>query len=74
VVLGVREGRLKYIYGPYHRTEELFDLATDPGERWNLAVRPEYQTTVLRLRQWVQEWADFQRGFLGECWDRSRAR
>jgi N-acetylglucosamine-6-sulfatase len=50
-VFALRDGRYKYIY--YHGvwdTNELYDLQTDPRERYNLIDLPAYQDQVTRLR------------------------
>jgi choline-sulfatase len=54
----VREGRFKLIQTPYQGTEELYDLAADPGETANLlaAPTPDVAATAERLRQRLAEW------------------
>ena len=50
-VFALRDGRYKYIY--YHGvwdTNELYDLETDPAERFNLIDLPAYREQVARLR------------------------
>jgi arylsulfatase A-like enzyme len=48
------------IRGPLHYilngdgTEELFELSTDPAERWDLSERTEYGAALLRLREDVR--------------------
>ena len=49
--LMVRQGNFKYIrylYKDY--LDELYDIAADPEELHNLAVRPEYYETKLQMR------------------------
>lgn len=48
----VRDGPWKYIVTPYRRTEELFNLSSDPGERINLlpSAAPEVQQRLAELR------------------------
>jgi choline-sulfatase len=45
----VRKGRFKYVY-VHRRDEQLFDLATDPGEWKDLAGDPDYSTVVRELK------------------------
>lgn len=50
-VFALRDGRYKYIF--YHGvwdTDELYDLETDPREKFNLIDLPAYQEHVTRLR------------------------
>lgn len=57
--LGVREHDLKYIYNRVTKSEQLFDLASDPLEQKNLAASsPE---VCKRLRQRIAAWASAQR-------------
>ena len=46
-----RQGRYKYVR-PMNANdlEELYDLRQDPDELDNLAVKPEYRTTLRKLR------------------------
>ena len=46
----LRERNLKYVRPLIHDLEELYDLRTDPDELDNLAVKPEHQATLKRLR------------------------
>lgn len=41
----------KYLYWPETRTEQLFDLTTDPREENDLASLPEHQDQLERLRE-----------------------
>jgi arylsulfatase A-like enzyme len=54
----VREGRFKLIQTPYAGTEELYDLAADPGESENLLASPtpDVTATADRLRQRLADW------------------
>lgn len=49
---GVRTRRWKYVryLDQQPRFEQLFDLADDPLERWNLAALPEHAEVLTRLR------------------------
>lgn len=51
---GVREGSFKLIEAPEEGTIELYDLATDPKERENLADR--HPERVAHLRQLLDAW------------------
>jgi arylsulfatase len=58
-----RDGRWKYIRAPYLDLDELYDLATDPGERNNLLALPasdartsEARDTAKRLRGELDRW------------------
>ena len=57
----VRTARYKYVRRLYE-TDELYDLQTDPNERYNLIDNPELTTVLvdmrLRLLTWYQETAD----------------
>ena len=44
------EGRYKYIRPMINDLEELYDLRDDPDELDNLAIKPEFRETLLRLR------------------------
>ncbi len=46
----LREKHLKYVRPLIHDLEELYDLRKDPNELDNLAVKPEHQATLKRLR------------------------
>jgi arylsulfatase A-like enzyme len=56
----IREGDLKYIRTPYQNTEELYNLADDPGERHNLLIgaAPELRVKADELRSRLDQWAD----------------
>jgi phosphoglycerol transferase MdoB-like AlkP superfamily enzyme len=57
-MLGVREGKYKFILDLEHQSEMLFDLATDPEERHNLAGQHPALCERLRLR--LQVWVQYQ--------------
>ncbi len=46
----LRERRYKYVRPLIHDLEELYDLQQDPEELTNLAIQPEHQGTLKRLR------------------------
>ena len=46
----LREGRYKYVRPLINDLEELYDMRKDPEELDNLAVKPEHQETLKRLR------------------------
>ena len=62
VVLGLREGNLKYHYYVDSGIEELFDLAADPGEERNLASQQPERCADYRQR--VGGLVHYQRRFL----------
>jgi len=43
---GLTDGRFKYVFHALDGEEQLFDLATDPGELHDLAEEPEHRATV----------------------------
>ena len=55
MLTGFREGQRKYVYNATRDVLEIYDLATDPGERSPLAVSDaERRRTLQRLASWVQ--------------------
>lgn len=46
----LREKHVKYVRPLVSDLEELYDLRQDPEELDNLAVKPEHQATLRRLR------------------------
>ena len=62
-LLGIREGRWKYIFEATSGNESLFDLTADPGEQRNvLTLEPD---RVRRLRQRLAAWVAYEDQFLG---------
>jgi arylsulfatase A-like enzyme len=55
----VGDKQFKYIWHHERREERLYDLATDPGERRNLAK--EYPDYCRRQRRRLRDWAVFQK-------------
>jgi arylsulfatase A-like enzyme len=54
--LMLHDGQFKYIRRICKTgEEELFDTRNDPDELRNLAAKPEHRTTLLRLRQQLDE-------------------
>ncbi|MCM2257383.1 MAG: LTA synthase family protein [Vicinamibacteria bacterium] len=53
-LLGVREGRFKYVYNATRGSDELFDLVADPDEQRNVAE--QNRELVRRLRRRVAAW------------------
>ncbi len=54
----LRTERYKYtVYNKGECREQLFDMDKDPGEMNNLAVNPEYQSTLNQHRQHLAAWA-----------------
>ncbi len=49
-LLGVREGRFKYVYNVTMGKDELYDLLADPGEQVNLAAQQPQKCAELRQR------------------------
>ena len=46
----LREKQIKYVRPLVNDLEELYDLTRDPEELDNLAIKPEHQATLRRLR------------------------
>lgn len=61
LLLGVREGPLKYIFNATSGTEELYDLQTDPQELTNLSSTQVNQ--CFRFRQRLVAWAECQKRY-----------
>jgi arylsulfatase A-like enzyme len=57
-MLGVRQDSYKFILDLGHKSELLFDVARDPGERDNIAGR--HPDLCERLRQRLQVWVRYQ--------------
>jgi arylsulfatase A-like enzyme len=54
-ILAVRTADRKYVTSPEDPAEdELYDLATDPGEMVNLAARPEWAGVRTEMRARLQ--------------------
>jgi len=49
-LLGLREGRFKYVYNVTMGRDELYDLLADPGEQVNLAAQHPQKCAALRQR------------------------
>jgi arylsulfatase A-like enzyme len=58
-MLGVREGRWKYIFNVREGSHELFDLQTDPDEQTNVAAA--HPDICARLRRHLAAWTDANR-------------
>jgi arylsulfatase A-like enzyme len=57
-LMGVREGKYKYIWDLKQKRQLLFDLDTDPGERRNLAA--EYPDLCQQFRSRLRDWTNYQ--------------
>ena len=53
---GIRTRRYKYILKGDHHPDEFYDLATDPGERHNLAADPKYTSRAAGFRDDLDTW------------------
>jgi arylsulfatase A-like enzyme len=60
--LGLRQGNWKLIHETEHDRTRLFDLASDPEERNDIAANHPDRTA--QYRKWLLEWSDAQRGLL----------
>ena len=61
-LLGVREGKWKYLYNATLGREQLFDMENDPLEQQNVASdHPEISS---RLRQRLAAWLKYEEGYL----------
>jgi arylsulfatase A-like enzyme len=58
-MIGVRQGKYKYIFDYKLQRDLLFDLEKDPGERKNLAA--DHPAFCARQRRRVQDWANYQK-------------
>ena len=54
----IRYGDLTYVRTTRTGAEELYDRSRDPGELVNLARRPAYRDTLVKLRTWNERYRD----------------
>ena len=68
IILGLRQGSLKYHYYVESGYEELFDLSIDPGEANNLAATTDegQQAQMAEFRRRLAGFVRHQQGFLGD--------
>ncbi len=54
----IRRGPYKLVQTPYRKSEEFYDVASDPAETRNLIsdLTPEMQTTVDQMRSDLEQW------------------
>jgi arylsulfatase A-like enzyme len=60
------DGQTKYVFRAWFGDEQLFDLAADPYEYWDVSGRPEYNETLSLWRSRLV--AQFQREGRGPSW------
>lgn len=53
----VADKRWKFCYSEIGGSEELYDLANDPGEEWNVADRAEHAALLATMRERLRAWA-----------------
>jgi arylsulfatase A-like enzyme len=63
-VMGLIDGKMKYIYDFNQGREELYDLAVDPYEHHNLSFDPIYGELMGRGKLRLQAWISFQNPYL----------
>ncbi|MBM81422.1 MAG: sulfatase [Planctomycetaceae bacterium] len=62
----IRKGRYKYVRPMIHDLEEVYDMKADPNELNNLAVKPDFQSTLKELRaEALKELRRTKAGFVG---------
>jgi lipoteichoic acid synthase len=61
---GLVEGNFKYIYNVQRDRSQLYDLATDPEEKKNLASDPAYADIVRQNHLRLEAWVSFQNRYL----------
>jgi arylsulfatase A-like enzyme len=62
--LGLAEGDFVYIRNYSHNREELYNIATDFGERDDLSARSVYNPLMARARTRLEAWLSFQNKYL----------
>ena len=72
-IVMLRRGALKFVHCPVD-PDQLYDLATDPGERVNLAGHPERAATVAEFRAEVAQRWDLARLHRDVLQDQARRR
>jgi len=72
-IVMLRRGTLKFVHCPAD-PDQLFDLATDPGERVNLAGHAEWAATVAEFRNEVTQRWDLEQFHADVLQDQSRRR
>lgn len=72
-IVMLRRGALKFVHCPAD-PDQLYDLATDPGERVNLAGRAEWAATVAEFRNEVTQRWDLARFHADVLQDQARRR
>jgi arylsulfatase A-like enzyme len=65
----VRDRRWKYVWNPTAE-DELYDLASDPGELRNLATQADHSEELARLRRRLVGWMEQTRDRLLNTWTR----
>jgi arylsulfatase A-like enzyme len=65
ILLGVRQGKYKYLWDFQERREQLFDVERDPEEHSNRAK--EHPELCAQLRRRLVAWVHFQDGWTREC-------
>ncbi len=72
-IVMLRRGALKFVHCPAD-PDQLYDVAADPGERVNLAIRAEWATTVAEFRNEVASRWDLARFHEEVLQDQARRR
>jgi arylsulfatase A-like enzyme len=64
LTFGLVEGNFKYIYSFPRHLSQLYNLATDPDEKNDLASDPVYAQTIARDHLRLEAWVSFQNPYL----------
>jgi lipoteichoic acid synthase len=61
---GLVDGDFKYVFDVNNQREELYNLATDPGEQHDLSHDPAYAEMIQRDHLRIEAWVSFQNSYI----------